>query len=313
MAGLKSPTAIMGIAACMVVVGCSLNGDSSRAKAEMSELWEAPTDLEQRDLFYGPGGATLAPDSNARFTLRKVKDHGRNAGYTVVDAQGREWSAKLGVESRVEVTVSRIVWAVGYHQPSLYYVPRWTLTDDGKDSVQQPARFRLDDDAMMKKESEWSWRKNPFIGTQPFAGLFALMILFNNWDLKSEQNAVLESRDDSARVRRWYVVRDLGAALGQSGWLSHSKDDPDGFDRERFITGIDDSLVTFGFRQSWRDPLGQHIVKPADLRWICGLLQRLSAKQWHDAFRAGGFTEAEADRYIRRLQKKIADGLAIGR
>lgn len=309
---LKSLTAIVGIAGWGAVQGCTSNSVAARATAEMSELWEAPTDLEQRDLFYGPGGKALAPDSNARFTLVRLKDHGRNAGYTVVDERGREWSAKLGVESRVEVTVSRIVWAVGYHQPPLYHLPRWILTDDGKDSVQRPARFRFDGDSATK-ESEWSWRENPFLGTQQFRGLFALMIIFNNWDLKAEQNSIYRVGNDSVTARRRYVVRDLGASLGKSGRIVvHTKDDPDGFDAEPFITGVKDSLVDFGFVQSWRDPLGQHIVKVADLRWICGLLQRLSVKQWHDAFRAGGFSEAEADRYIRRLQKKIADGLAIG-
>jgi hypothetical protein len=301
--------------ACVVVWGgvtaCSLNNESTHHAADMSELWENPVDLEQRDLFYGPGGKALAPDSLARFTLKKAKDHGRSAGYTVVDAQGREWSAKLGVESRVEVTVSRIVWAVGFHQPSQYYVPRWILTQDGKDSVQPPARFRFDD-GPMKKKSEWSWRDNPFDGTQQLAGLFALMVMFNNWDLKTEQNTVYEQHNEHGKERRWYVVRDLGASLGRSGRLIvHTKDDPEAFESEPFITGVEDSLVSFGFRQSWRKPWGEHFVKAADLRWICGLLRRLSDAQWRDAFRAGGFTDAEADRYIRRLQQKIADGLAV--
>ncbi len=291
-------------------MGCARE-QPPRVAPDMAELWEAPADLEQRDLFYGPGGAALAPDSTARYSLVKVKDHGRSAGYSVVDERGRAWSAKLGVESRVEVTLSRIVWAVGYHQPAVYYMPRWTLTDEGKDSVQKPARFRFDGDTATK-EAHWSWRENPFTGTQPLAGLFALMIIFNNWDLKDDQNAIYRVGHDSATARHQYLVRDLGAGLGKSGRLVvHTKDDPDGFSNEPFITGVKDSVVLFGFRQSWRDPLGWHVVKVADLHWICGLLQRLTDKQWHDAFRAGGFTDAEADRYIQALQKKIAAGLAV--
>jgi hypothetical protein len=164
---------------------------------------------------------------------------------------------------------------------------------------------------MQRDTATWSWRENPFLGTREFAGLFALMIIFNNWDLKADQNAIYEVGKDSTTARRRYVVKDLGASLGQSGWLNHTKDDPAGFDSEKFITGMDDTLVTFAFRQSWRDPAGQDVVRPADLRWICGLLDRLSDKQWSDAFRAGGFTKPEADRYIRRLKKKIAEGLAI--
>lgn len=297
---------------CAAATGCSLSSQSAVSSPNVSELWEDPTDLEQRDLFYGPGGLTLAPAENSRFKLHKIKDHGRNAGYTVFDERGREWSAKLGVESRVEVAVSRIVWAVGYHQPALYHVRQWTLTDDGKDAVQPPARFRFDD-GPLKKHGDWSWRDNPFSGTRELKGLFALMIIFNNWDLKSDQNAVYESHDDKGPEKRQYLVRDLGASLGKSGMIIvHTKDDADGFESESFINSVgDDSLVNFGFRQSWRDPLGLHIVKVADLHWICGLLHRLSDKQWHDAFRAGGFTDEEAARYIRQLQRKIDEGMSI--
>jgi hypothetical protein len=52
-------------------------------------------------------------------------------------------------------------------------------------------------------------------------------------------------------------------------------------------------------------------VTPADMRWICGLLARLSDKQWADAFRAGGFTEREAASFIQRLKEKIAEGQNI--
>jgi hypothetical protein len=44
---------------------------------------------------------------------------------------------------------------------------------------------------------------------------------------------------------------------------------------------------------------------------VCGLLNQLSAQQWRDAFRAGGFDDEEAGRYIRRLKHKIAEGLRL--
>jgi hypothetical protein len=307
MTGVRRLTLIVAVAAC----GGAPDTQATRDTPDVAELWQAPSNLESRDLFYGPGGRALAPDSNGRFTLVKHKEKGTNLGYDVVDDRGREWSVKLGKEARVEVAISRVIWAVGYHQPSIYYVRRWTVTDSGKNNVEQQARFRLEGD-VLKKKSDWSWGDNPFLGTQEFAGLVALMVLFNNWDLKTVQNVVYEVGKDSAPPRRRYVVKDLGGALGWSGWLLHTKDDANGFDKEPFITGVHDGLVTFAFRQNWPDSLRQDVVvKPADLRWICGLLQRLSEKQWRAAFRAGGFREAEAERYIRRLKKKIADGLAI--
>jgi hypothetical protein len=37
----------------------------------------------------------------------------------------------------------------------------------------------------------------------------------------------------------------------------------------------------------------------------------LSDAQWRDAFRAGGFEPAVADRFIRRLKAKIDEGLKL--
>jgi len=302
----------LALAVAIVACGSARDSGASRNTRDIAELWQAPADLATRDLFYGPGGKSLEPDSNGHFTLRKYKEGGTNMGYDVVDGRGRTWSVKLGKEARVEVTLSRIVWAVGYHQPVVYYMRRWTITDSGRGNVEPKARFRLESDAL-KKESQWAWSENPFVGTRELAGLYVLMVLFNNWDLKTVQNVVYKVGEDSAPPRHRYVVKDLGSALGQSGWMLHTKDDTAGFDAEPFIAGVQDSVVSFEFRKHWKNwPRQDVLVRPGDLRWICELLHRLSAKQWRDAFRAGGFSDAEADRYIRRLQSKIADGLAAG-
>ena len=52
-------------------------------------------------------------------------------------------------------------------------------------------------------------------------------------------------------------------------------------------------------------------ITPADVRWICERLQRLTDSRWKDAFRAGGYPRAIADRFIRRMKQKIAEGLAL--
>jgi hypothetical protein len=108
----------------------------------IAELWQEPTDLEVRDLFHGPGGAHLTPQPvTYSFVARKTS--GKNPGYDVRDPHGRLWSVKLGEESQSEVTSSRVLWAVGFHQPPTYYVERWSLS--GADAPEQPAgRFRTD-------------------------------------------------------------------------------------------------------------------------------------------------------------------------
>jgi hypothetical protein len=69
--------------------------------------------------------------------------------------------------------------------------------------------------------------------------------------------------------------------------------------------------VTFDYRG-----LHGHLFKSLtvdDVEWICSRLSKLSDEQWADAFRAGGYAEPTAQRYIRRLKQKIAEGLALAR
>jgi hypothetical protein len=293
-----------------LTVGCSLNTRPTVEPSTMAQFWENPVDLEQRDLRLGPGGSKNAPDPNELYTFVEAKEVGTQPGYDVKDSKGREWSAKLGRESRTEVVVSRLVWAIGYRQPSVYYVPRWTLVKDGKKIPQTGARFRLDN---TKNLGEWSWRKNPFLHTRELTGLWVLMAIVNNSDLKSQQNAVYEMKGDAPGPRVQYMVKDLGAALGTTGWpVGGSKDNPDGFDAEPFIERVEANRVHFAYRGSLLEPQIQRSATPADVKWTSQLLSRLTPKQWSDAFAAGGFRDEEAARYIARLKQKIAEGLALG-
>jgi hypothetical protein len=47
------------------------------------------------------------------------------------------------------------------------------------------------------------------------------------------------------------------------------------------------------------------------VRWTCERLDRLGAKQWQDAFRAAGYKDDEAARFIRKIREKVAAGLAL--
>jgi hypothetical protein len=303
---------LLTVGLSLVAVGCALNSRPTLSPDKMAELWQAPADLERRSLFYGAGGPGRAPNPNDEYEFLGAKATGTQPGYDVKDSRGREWSVKMGPEARIEPVVSRILWAVGYHQPSSYYLSSWTLSRDGKKSVQEAGRFRLEPTSP-KKVGVWSWRNSPFMGTRPLAGLFVLMVIFNNWDLKSAQNAVYQIGPDGEDAPERYMVRDLGASLGKTAWPTFgNKDNPDEFDREPFILGVEGNRVRFGYQDAWLEPQLHNSVAPDDVRWICELLARLSPKQWRDAFRAGGFTEAEADRYIRRLQEKIAEGLKLG-
>ena len=296
----------------LMIGACALNSRPALSPQKVAELWVEPADLESRDLFYGPGRSQHVPNPTDRYEFLNIKPSGVNPGYDVKDSRGQEWSVKQGVEARTEVVISRVVWAIGYYQPDVYYLPQWTLVREGKETAEGQARFRLEP-PHQKKVAEWSWRKNPFLGTRELSGLFVLMVLFNNWDLKTAQNAVYEVKENGDSARTWYMVRDLGPALGRSAWLGFgSKDDSVGFARERFVVRVEGNRVRFGFQGGWMEPQLHTTVTPAQLRWVCGLLARLSQKQWLDAFRAGGYSEAEAQPFIRSLKQRIDEGSKTG-
>ena len=85
----------------------------------------------------------------------------------------------------------------------------------------------------------------------------------------------------------------------------------DVFDRTPFITGVENGVVTFDYRGLHAQLFKNLTV--GDVEWICSRLSKLSDEQWADAFRAGGYAEPTAQRYIRRLKQKIAEGLALVR
>jgi hypothetical protein len=284
----------------------------------MAELWQEPADLERRDLFHGAGGAVLAPpEVTYAFVARKTS--GKNPGYDVRDPQGRLWSVKLGEESQSEVAVSRILWAIGFHQPPTYYVERWTLS--GADAPQQGAgRFRLERPEQ-EAVADWSWYENPFVGSRPFAALVTVNLLLKNWDLKTSNNKIyMVTNADGVRGRR-YVVRDLGGSLGEAkqprflSWfpfMRHqqgSKNNLEDFEAQGFVRAVNGDRVDFDYRGL--DNALADGVNASELGWTCGLLARLSEDQWLDAFRAGGYTLDQSTRYVRKIQEKIAHARAL--
>src|SRR5215475_12208852 len=66
------------------------------AVVQTNALWDPPTGLRDRDLFYGPWGARLQPDPHAVYTFVAPKKTGTNPGVIVRDPQGRVWHVKQG-------------------------------------------------------------------------------------------------------------------------------------------------------------------------------------------------------------------------
>ncbi len=137
-----------------------------------------------------------------------------------------------------------------------------------------------------------------------------MLMMFDSSDLKNENNALYEVKKHGAGVERWYIVRDLGTALGETGRLAPQRGDPDIFEHEPFITGVKDGFVKFNYH-GWHRELVERI-SPGDVAWASAWLGQLSEQQWRDAFRAGGYSPAVANRFIGRLRQKVAEGGRLG-
>jgi hypothetical protein len=276
-------------------------------------LWQEPTDIESRDLFYGIGGRAGAPDPAGKFTFLADKGdpNDSNPKIDAKDEQGRFWTVKFGPEVKAETAATRIVWAVGYHVDQDYFVEQATI--DGFSRLEtRNMRFERDDDGW-KKMGRWDWNNNAFVGTREFDGLKTLMALLHNVDL-AETNTKIVRRKGGAEQLVYYV-NDLGASLGSTGawftkmpWLtkarSESKGVPQDYVKNGFIAGVKNGEVNFQITRRLADQILDG-VKVEHARWMGNLLARLSEKQLKDAFRAGGFTESEVDIYVNEIRDRI--------
>ena len=282
------------------------------SRAELAELWIARDDAAELDLFHGPGGRELAPDPKAEYLFLEKDTTGFSDGYDVVGPRGLEWSLKLGPEAQTEVVASRLIWAAGFHQPPTYYLPEWRLVGGPEAGVKGPARFRPKV-AWLDRVGEWSWHQNPFVGTQPFRGLIVLNLMLNNADLREPNNIVYELPVAREHARRWFVVRDVGGSLGATGYIYGTRNDIDGFERQGFLLNSDgdgESPLSFDYHGRHRELLT--ILRSADVRWAAERWAALTPEQWRAAFAAAQYDEATAQRYIRKLEEKIAQGLELG-
>ncbi|MCU1384667.1 MAG: hypothetical protein JWL71_3364 [Acidobacteria bacterium] len=283
--------------------------------APLAELWRRPADVASRNLFDGPWGGERAPDPDAVYGFVRRKQQGTNPGVTVEDPLGREWHVKQpprsdqGAEGPIEVTLSRVLSAVGYHQPPVYFLPRLSIKDVRGAHIEPGGRFRLVEKSI-RHTGSWSWQQNPFVGMRPYQGLLVILMMFNSSDIKNENNALYEVKLRGGKVEQWYVVRDLGTALGETGRLAPKRGDPDIFEREPFIAGMKNGVVQFNYH-GWHQEL-LNGISADDVVWASELLGQLSAQQWSDAFRAGGYAPTLADRFIGRLRQKIAEGRRLG-
>jgi hypothetical protein len=152
-------------------------------------LWE-PVNVEQRDLFDGPGGNQMRPDLS-RIEFVEEEKGGHNKKYRIKDGSGQIWVAKPGREARPETAAVRFLWGLGYVTEINYLVPSLTIPTKGTfTNVRLEARPHN-----IKRLDPWKWRDNPFVGTNELQGLKMMMVFMTNYDLLDLQNQVLEGQE----------------------------------------------------------------------------------------------------------------------
>jgi hypothetical protein len=228
------------------------------------------------------------------------------------------WQEPVDLLERDLFTASRILWAMGFPQPAIYFVEQFTLT--GADAgVKSHARFRTDL-PQWRAAGEWSWQENPFTDTPQFRGLVVAQLILNNWDLKTSNNRIYEATDAAAVPRRQFMVRDVGSSLGHSKQFrlfamlgtrgaQGSKNNVDDFEQQGFIEQVDGNKVRFDYR-GMNQRLVDSVTVP-DVVWACEQLAKIPDGHWQAAFKAGWYPPDHADRYIRKIKEKIAQGLAL--
>jgi hypothetical protein len=269
-------------------------------------LWKEPADIKSRDLFLGPGGAEMRPDTTS-LTFIKAEKGGYSPKFRVRDARGREWVAKLGKEAQSETAAVRLLWALGYQTEINYLVPCVRIPGaprptkkvercqgDGFSNV----RFEARPDNI-ERAGQWKWKRNPFVGRRELQGLIVLMALLNNWDIKDSNNVILYVPDESGRgvAESRYAISDLGATFGKTGRLpffwrfTRSRNKPKDYAKSGFIDKVKGTRVAFRYGGKNRGLFKN--ISLQDAKWIGGLLSRLSDRQIADAFRAANYSQAE--------------------
>jgi hypothetical protein len=263
-------------------------------------IWREPTDIASRNLFYGPGGPDRLPSGKLKFI--KEDKNGVNPKFNVVDEAGVKWGVKFGNEARPETAATRLVWAVGYFTNEDYYLAdlnvgqlRQKMTR-GQNLIEgeklNGARFKRHNTGE-KQIADWSWDKNPFVGTKELDGLKIMMEIICNVDLKGSNQHVYATPEGEQR----YIAADLGSSFGKAGkTMFYTKGKLKDFQSLPLIKNAGPDYIDFWrFKQIPRE----------HAKWIAGYLAQLSDRQISDAFRAAQFSPDEVEGFTRKVREKI--------
>ena len=302
---------VLALLICITSVDTSL-AQQKKKKAHPSGapvLWQTPSDISQRDLYLGPGGAAMRPDLR-RITFIKEEKGGYSKKYRVRDGSGREWVVKIGKEAQSETSAIRLLWGVGYITEINYLVPRVTIPGKGTFTN---ARFEARPDRW-DRTGEWKWKRNPFIGTSEFQGLKIMMAIINNWYLKDSNNEIVQIRGRENN-KAYYIISDLGATFGHASttpllWrLTRSRNKPSNYAKSKFLKKVKGDRVVLHFGGKNRGIMKD--ISISDARWMGQWLSQLTDRQLHDAFRAANYRPDEINMLARTVRERTNELVSL--
>lgn len=267
-------------------------------------MWEK-VNVSKRDLFYGPGGREMQPDLS-KITFVKEETGGHNKKYRIKDGSGRVWVAKLGREARPETAAVRLMWALGYKTEIVYLVPSLTIPGKGtfKDVRLEARPENID------RLGNWSWKSNPFMGTNEFQGLKIMMVLIHNWDIVDVNNTLIGTVGRKGNELQ-YMVGDLGSTFGRLGnnnfpviyRLGRSTGKPNHYSKSILIRDVDRGKIELSYKGKLRGIFNNITVSQG--RWLADLLLQLDDRQIEDAFRAANYSAGDIETYRKAIRAKI--------
>lgn len=302
----KIKISLFAILALILLSAAVLPAAAQKDKAKKPEiiyngpavLWRQPQDIATRNLLVGAGGEAMKPDLS-RVTFVEVKTGGWSTKYRVKDGKGNEWVAKLSKEAQPETAANRLLWAIGYETEIAHLVPE--LTIEGKGSFKN-VKLEARPDAV-KRAGYWLWASNPFVGKPEFQGLKIMMVLFNNWDMKDDNNAILAVKGDANSERR-FIVSDLGATFGKTGGIiSRSRNKPSDYVKSDFVKAVRGNQIDFSY--SGKNGKLFEDITVSDAKWLAGWLGKLSDEQIKDAFRAANYSPEEVNQLAGAVRARI--------
>lgn len=257
-----------------------------------------------------PGASESGSAPKAPFQFVEEESGGTSPKVVVTDANGAKWFVKFGPETKPETFSSNVVRSAGYFAPVAYFVRSGTIRGISPGALKRAAkaiapetgafenaRFTSEFSAIAGRK--WSLDTADLKGTRELAGLKLLIILLASWDVKPDNQAVIQDGG-----REVYAVTDWGQTMGvperKSQWSC------EGYRKQTpvWIDGIEDGFIYFRHDGKLAGQVTNG-VRVSDAKWLSDRLSFLTDSAIRDRFEKSGATAEEAACFVPAFAERL--------